>query len=64
MEEFGKLLELDDDNLDLLRCALWIAQHRNADLDVELCIRQMDELVRVHLPIFLRRGTGPNSSPR
>lgn len=58
VEEFGKLLEQeDDDNLDVLRCALWIAQHRNAELDVELCIRQMDELVRIHLPIFFRHGT-------
>jgi len=47
VEEFGKLLEQDDDDdLDVLRCALWIAQHRNADLDVELCIRQMDELAK------------------
>jgi len=53
VEEFGKLLEQDDDDdLDVLRCALWIAQHRNADLDVELCIRQMDELVRVQPPDF------------
>jgi hypothetical protein len=45
VEEFGKLLEADDDAIDVLRAALWIAQHRTATLDVELCVRQVDAMV-------------------